>query len=92
MSSLTNPLAKTDHRIGELTQRIDLCCNRVARGSKNPALAEQAHQLLPAMRAELAELTRYRKRLIRALDVETSLSPLADNIPRRSPVIPRYMR
>ena len=58
MSSLINHLAKTDDRIGELTQRIELYRIRVARTSKNPALAEQAHQLLPAMRAELAELTR----------------------------------
>jgi hypothetical protein len=91
MSSLTNHLAKTDHHIRELTQRIDLHRNRVARRSKNPALAEQANQLLSAMRAELAELTRYRKRLIGALEVEASLSPLAET-PRRGPIIPPYMR
>lgn len=92
MSSLINHLAKTDHRIRELTQRIDLYRNRVARRSKNPALAEQADQLLPAVSAQLDELARYRKRLIRALEVDASLAPLPGTIPRRYPLIPRYMR
>lgn len=92
MSSLINHLAKTDHRIRELTQRIDLYRNRIARRSKNPALAEQADQLLPAMSAQLDELGRYRKRLIHALEVDASLAPQASNIPPRHRLIPRYMR
>ena len=91
MSSLTNHRAKTDHRIRQLTQRIDLYRNRVARLSKNPALAEQANQLLPAMSAQLAELARYRKRLVHALQVEAYLSP-HDKMEDRPPLIPRYMR
>jgi hypothetical protein len=92
MSSLTNHLERTDHRIGELTQRVDLYRNRIARRSKNPALAEQADRLLPAMHAQLDELARYRKRLIHALAVEAYLSPQANNIARRHPRIPRYVR
>jgi hypothetical protein len=92
VSSLTTRLAKTDARIQELTQQIDLCHKRIARRSRNPALAEQAHQLLLARRAELAELMRHRKRIIRALEIVASLSPHAESMPRRSPVIPRYLR
>ena len=91
MSSLTNHLAKTDYRISELTEQINLHRNRVHKELENPALAEDAQQLLPALGAELAELTQYRKRLIRALEVEASLSPVAAP-PRRGPVIPPYMR
>lgn len=91
MSALTKHLAKTDHRIGELTEQIDLYRDRVDSGLENPALAEQAQQLLPALRAELAELTRYRKRLIGAIEIAASLSPEAAP-PRRGPVIPPYMR
>ena len=91
MSSLTNHLAKTDYRISELTEQINLHRNRVHSELENPALAEDAQQLLPALDAELAELTQYRKRLIRALEVEASLSPVAAP-PRRGPVIPPYMR
>ena len=86
MCRLTNQLARIDRRIRELTQRIDLYRNRVARRSKNPALAEQADKLLPAMCAELDELGRYRKRLMHALEVEAFLSP------DRHPRIPHYVR
>jgi hypothetical protein len=92
MSSLTNHLAKTDQRIREQTRRIELYRNRVARRSKNPAMAEQADQLLPVVQSHLNDLQRYRKRLIHALQVEAFLSLQADNIPRRRPPIPRYMR
>jgi hypothetical protein len=92
MSKLINQLARTDHRIRKQTQRIDLYRNRVARRSKNPALAEQANAMLPAMCVELVELGRYRKRLMHALEVEAFLSPKAANGPDRHPRIPRYAR
>jgi hypothetical protein len=65
--------------------------NRVARRSRNPALADQAAQLLPAMCKKLEELTRYRKRLAHALEVDAYLSS-QDRAADRSPLVPRYMR
>jgi hypothetical protein len=38
MSSLTNQLAKTDDRISELSEQINLHRNRVHSGLENPAL------------------------------------------------------
>ena len=70
----TGRVARTDRQIRELTQRIELYRNRVARKSKNPALAAQANQLLPAMCAKRHELVRFRKRLVHALEVEAYLS------------------
>ena len=92
MSRLAEHLAQTDQRIHELTARIDLCRDRVARRSEDPALAEQAEQSLPAMSAQLEELERYRMRLSYAVEVEASSSPQAEQSPRRGPLIPRYMR
>jgi hypothetical protein len=92
MSRLAHPLTQTDRRIRELTQQIDLYRNRVARRFKNPALAEQATRLLPAMSAQLGELTRYRKRLLRAVEIETILSPQDEDVGRRYPGIPRHIR
>jgi hypothetical protein len=91
MSRLADRLARIDRLIRALTQRIDLYRNRIARKSKNPALADQASQLLPAMCAKLDELARYRNRLIHGLEVEAYLSPY-DRIADRPPVVPRYMR
>jgi len=80
-----------DRLIRALTLRIELYRNRVARKSANPALADQAAQLLPAMCAKLDELARYRKRLAHALEVEAYLSP-EDREADRPPLVPRYMR
>jgi len=70
MSPLAGRVARTDRRIRELTERIELYRNRVARRSMNPALAAQANQLLPAMCAEREELVRYRKSLLHALELQ----------------------
>jgi len=92
MSRLNNRLARTDQGIRDLTRRIDLYHNRVVRKSKNPALAEQATQLLPAAQTALADLVHYRKRLLHALEMEDFLSPQESTLPTRSPQVPRYMR
>jgi hypothetical protein len=55
-------------------------------------LAEQAAQLLPAAQTALADLVRYRKRLLHALEMEDFLSPQESTLPTRSPQVPRYMR
>jgi hypothetical protein len=91
MSRLADQLASTDQAIGALTLRIDLYRKRVAKKSKNPALANRASQLLPAMCSKLDELVRFRKRLIHGLEVEAFLSP-QDRAADRPPVVPRYMR
>jgi len=75
MSRLSSRLARTDERIRELNREMELCRNRVARKLKNPALAEQANRVLPALSADLGELLRYRKRLLRAVHAEDVLSP-----------------
>ena len=75
MSHLAGRMARTDRHIRELTERIELYRNRVARKSRNPALAAQANQLLPAMCAKREELVRYRKSLLHALELEAYLSP-----------------
>src|SRR5262249_10354121 len=87
MPRLSSRLARTDERIRELTREIDLCRSRVARKLNNPALAEHANRLLPAVRADLDELLRYRKRLLRAVHAEDLLSPLPD----RAPPVRRHM-
>jgi len=92
MSRLTSRLARTDQGIRELTQRIDLYRNRIARSSKNPALAEQATKLLPAASTTLSELVQYRKRLLHALEIEAFLSPQEVTFPTRRPQLPRYIR
>jgi hypothetical protein len=74
MSQLAGRIARTDRHIRELTERIELYRNRVARRSKNPALAAQADQLLPAICAKRRELVRYRKALQHALELEDYLS------------------
>jgi hypothetical protein len=91
MSHLSDRLARIDRLIRGLTLRIELYRNRVARESRNPALAHQAGQLLPAMFTKLDELGRYRKRLVRGLEVEAYLSP-QDRIADRPPIVPHYMR
>jgi len=70
MSRFSSPLARTDQRIRELNREIELCRNWVAGKLKNPALAEQANWLLLAVSANLDELLRYRKRLLRAVHAE----------------------
>jgi hypothetical protein len=75
MSQLTNSLARTDGAIRELAGRIELYRNRIARRSKNPALAEQAARLLLSANAALYELVKYRKRVLHAVEVEAYLSP-----------------
>jgi hypothetical protein len=92
MSRLTNSLARTDGAIRELTGRIELYRNRIARRSKNPALAEQAAQLLPSAKAALDELVKYRKRVLHAAEVEAYLSPHDVTTPARPSQIPRYIR
>jgi hypothetical protein len=92
MSRLNTRLARTDRSIQDLAQRIELYRNRIARKSNNPALAQQATQLLPATQAAFAELVRYRKRLLHALEMEDFLSPQEPTLPTRSPQVPRYMR
>jgi hypothetical protein len=92
MSRLTKSLARTDGAIRELTGRIELYRNRIARRSKNPALAEQAAQLLPNASAALDELVKYRKRLLHAAEVEAYLSPHDVTNPARPALIPRYIR
>ena len=57
----------------------------------NPALADQAAQLLPAMCKKLGELARYRNRLAHALEIDAYLSP-QDRAADRPPLVPRYMR
>jgi hypothetical protein len=91
MSHLSDRLASVDRLVRRLSLRLELYRNRVAGKSKNPALAEQAAQLLPAMGTQLDELVRYRKRLAHALEVETYLSP-EDQMADRPPLVPRYMR
>jgi len=92
MSRLTNSLARTDGAIRELTGRIELYRNRIVRRSKNPALAEQAAQLLPSANAALDELVSYRKRVHHAAEVEAYLSPHDATNPARPALIPRYIR
>ena len=92
MSRLTKSLARTDGAIRELTGRIELYRNRIARRSKNPALAEQAAQLLPSASVALDELVKYRKRLLHAAEVEAYLSPHDVTNPARPSMIPRYIR
>jgi hypothetical protein len=92
MSRLSTRLARTDQGIRNLTRRIDLYRSRVVRKSKNPALAEQATQLLLAAQTTLAELLQYRKRLLHALEMEDFLSPQESRLPPRSPLVPRYLR
>jgi hypothetical protein len=92
MSRLTKSLARTDGAIRELTGRIELYRNRIARRSKNPALAEQAAQLLPSANAALDELVKYRKRLLHAAAVEAYLSPQDLTNPARPALVPRYIR
>ena len=92
MSRLNTRLARTDRGIDDLARRIELYRNRIARKSKNPALAEQATQLLPAAQTALADLVQYRKRLLHALEMEDFLSPQESTLPARSPQVPRYMR
>jgi hypothetical protein len=92
MSRLSIQLARTNLGIRDLAQRIDLYRNRTARKSKNPALAEQATQLLPAALTALAELLQYRKRLLHALEMEDFLSPEKSTLPKRHPQVPRYIR
>jgi hypothetical protein len=75
MSRLAGRLSRTDRQIRELTERIELYRNRVARRSRNPALAAQANELLPAMCAKREEPVRYRKSLVHALELEAYLSP-----------------
>jgi hypothetical protein len=75
MTHLSDRLTRTDRLIRELTLRIELYRNRVARRSRNPALADQATQLLPATCKKLEELARYRRRLAHALEVDAYLSP-----------------
>jgi hypothetical protein len=77
-------MARTDRQIRELNERIELLRNRVARKSKNPALAAQANQLLLAMRAQRQELVRLRKRLVHGLEVEAYLSAQVDDAEPRT--------
>ena len=91
MSDLSDRLATINRLIRELTLRIELYRNRVARRSRNPALADQAAQLLPAMCKKLGELARYRKRLAHALEVDAYLSP-QDRAADRPALVPWYMR
>jgi hypothetical protein len=76
----------------ELTGRIELYRNRIARRSKNPALTEQATQLLPSANAALDELVKYRKRLLHAVEVKAYLSPHDVTNPARPSLIPRHIR
>jgi len=92
MSRLAYHLTQTDRRIQELTQQIELYRNRVARTSKNPALAEHAGRLLAVMTEELGGLTRYRKRLLRPVEIETILCPQDEDVRRPRTVMPRYIR
>jgi hypothetical protein len=91
MTHLRDRLARSDRLIRGLTGRIELYRNRVARRSRNPALADQAAQLLPEMCKKLEELARYRKRLAHAREVDAYLSP-QDRAANRPPLVPRYMR
>ena len=91
MTNLAARVARIDRHIRELDQRVELYRNRVARKSKNPALAAQANQLLPAMCATRDKFVRYRQRLVNALEVEEYLSP-QDKMTDRPPQVPRYMR
>ena len=91
MSRLTNSLARTDGAIRELTGRIELYRNRIVQRSKNPALAEQAAQLLPNANAALDELMKYRKRLLHAAE-EAYLSPHDVTNPARPSLIPRNIK
>jgi hypothetical protein len=92
MSRLISRLAKTDQCIRKLTTRMELYRNRVARASKNPAMAEQAKQLLPIMGAHLDELTRLRKRLLHALAVEAYLAQPDHTASKHRFVLPPYLR
>jgi hypothetical protein len=75
MSHLAGRMARTDRHIRELTERLELYRNRVSRKSRNPALAAQADQLLPAICAKREELLRYRKTLLHAPELEAYFSP-----------------
>ena len=83
-------MARTNRHIHELSQRIELFHNRVARKSKNPALAAQANEV-PAMGATLGKLKRHRKRLVNALEAEAYPSR-QDKLVNRPPLEPRHMR
>jgi hypothetical protein len=92
MTRIAQRLQETDRRIRDANHRIDLYRRRVASRGKNPALAEQAGQLLPVFLDHVRKLVMYRKRLMHALELETSLAPQNNKIPSRPPQLPRYMR
>lgn len=59
---------------------------------KNPALAQQAEQLLPIALQHLKELYTHRKRLVLAVEMETYLSTHENKLPSAPPALPRYLR
>jgi hypothetical protein len=90
MSHHAGRLARTERQIRELTERIELYRNRVLRKARNPALAAQADQLLPAICAKREELLRYRKSLAHALELDAYLSP--QELKERPHPVTRYIR
>lgn len=88
MSRITNRLKEADRRIRECSHRLELYRRRVAARERNPALAQQADQLIPLALDHLKELVGYRKRLKQVLELDTFLSRNHDRVPR----VPPHMR
>ena len=92
MIRITNRLNETDRRIRECNVRLELYRRRIAAKERNPALAEQADQLMFFALDHLKKLVIYRKRLKRVLERDTFLSPYDHKVPRGPPHLPRHMR
>lgn len=89
MSGKSRRLAEADRRIRDATLRIDLYRNRIARRHRNPALAEQAEQLLPLMLAHLKELVCFRRNLATAIDLQKRTQRKDDAADRQMGRLPR---
>jgi hypothetical protein len=89
MSRVTSRLKETDRQIRECNVRLDLYHRRIAARKKNPALAEQAEDLLEHARAHPKKLMLYRNGLVRAVELEEFLSPEDYRLAPRPPQLPR---
>jgi hypothetical protein len=89
MSRLDSRLKATDRQIRECNVQLELYRLRIAARKKNPALAEQAEDLLAHACAHLKNLMLYRNRLLRAVELEVFFSPDDERLPPRPPQLSR---
>ena len=89
MNQIRKRLSKTNRRIRECNDRINLYRWRAVDRAKNPLAAQQAEQLLPLALDHLRQLHIHRRRLEQALEMD---SPHESEIPNAPPLLPRLMR